>query len=65
MCRDIQTRQQSEREARRKDTRTLKLIASRLELDPPRSPLSDETASEPETEQQQQGRYDAEFAEFL
>ena len=52
-CRDIQTRQQKEREARRKDTRTLKQIASRLELDPPRSPLSDEAASEPEIEVQQ------------
>ena len=58
MCRDIQTRQQKEREARRKDTRTLKQIASRLELDPPRCPLSDEAAREPETEEQQQGRYD-------
>jgi len=65
MCKDIQTYQQKEREARRKDTQTLKQITYRLELDPPRSPLSDETASEPETEQQQQGRYDAEFAEFL
>ena len=53
MCRDIQTRQQKEREARRKDTRTLKQIASNLELDPPRSPLSDEAASESETEEQQ------------
>ena len=43
----------------------MKQIASRLELVPPRSPLSDEAASEPETEGQQQGRYDAEFAEFL
>ena len=57
MCKDIRTCQQ-EREARRKDTRTLKQIASRLELDPPRSPLSDEAASEPETEEQQQARYD-------
>ena len=38
MCRDIQIRQ--------KDTQTLKQIATRLELDPPRSPLS-----EPETEE--------------
>ena len=53
MCRDIQTRQQKEREARRKDTRTLKQIASRLELDPPRSPLLDEAASELKTEEQQ------------
>ena len=65
MCRDIQTQQQKEREARRKDTRTLKQIASRLELDPPRSPLSDEAASEQETEEQQQARYDREYAEFL
>ena len=52
MCRDIQARQQKEREARRKDTWTLKQIAARLEHDPPRSPLSDEAASEPETEEQ-------------
>ena len=65
MCKDIQTYQQKEREARRKDTRTLKQIAARLELDPHRSPLSDEAASEPETEEQQQGRYDKEFAKFL
>ena len=65
MCRDIQTRQQRERDARRKDTRTLEQIAARLELDPPRSPLSDEAASEPKTEEQQQGRYNAKFAEFL
>ena len=65
MCKDIRTCQQKEREARRKDTQTLKQIASRLELDPPRSPLSDEVASESETEEQQQGRYDTEFAEFL
>ena len=52
MCRDIQVRQQKEREIRRKDTRTLKQIAARLELEPPRSPLSDEAASEPETEEQ-------------
>ena len=52
MCKDIQTYQQKEREARRKDTQTLKQIAARLELDPPRSPLSDEVASEPETEEQ-------------
>jgi len=43
----------------------LKQIAARLELDPPRSPLSDEAASELETEEQQQPRYDTEFAEFL
>ena len=43
----------------------MKQIASILELDPPRSPLSDEAASEPETKEQQQGRYDTEFAEFL
>ena len=65
MCRDIQTRQQKEREARRKDTRTLKQIASSLELDPLRSPLSDEVASEPETKEQLQARYDREYAEFL
>ena len=34
MCKDIRTYQQKEREARRKDTRTLKQIAARLELDP-------------------------------
>ena len=65
MCKDIRTCQLKEREVRRKDTQTLKQIASRLELDPPRSPLLDEAASEPETEEQQHGRYDAEFAEFL
>ena len=65
MCKEIQVRQQNERKARRKDTRTLKQIAARLELDPPRSPLSDEAASEPKTEKQQQARYDTEFAEFL
>jgi hypothetical protein len=65
MCKDIRICQQKEREARRKDTQTLKQIASRLELDPPRSLLSDETASESETKEQQQGRYDAEFVEFL
>ena len=65
MCKDIRTYQQKEREARRKDTQTLKQIASRLELDPPRSLLSNEAASEPETEEHQQGRYDVEFAEFL
>ena len=53
MCKDIRTCQQKERETRRKDTRTLKHIAARLELDPLRSPLSDEAASEPETEEQQ------------
>ena len=65
MCKDIRTYQQKEREARRKDTWTLKQIAARLDLDPPRSPLSDETASEPETKEEEQGRYDIEFAEFL
>ena len=53
MCKDIWTCQQKEREARRKDTQTLKQIASRLELHPPRSPLSDEAASEPKTKEQQ------------
>ena len=43
----------------------MKQIASRLELDPPRSPLSDEAASEPETEEQQQARYDREYVEFI
>jgi len=43
----------------------LKQIASNLELDPPRSPLSDEAASELETEEQQQGRYDREYVEFI
>ena len=61
MCRDIQVRQRGieskkrkEREARRKDTRTLKQLATQLELDPHRSPLSDgavSAASEPETEE--------------
>ena len=53
MCRDIQVRQQKEREARRKDTRTIKQIAARLELEPPRSPPSDDAPSEPETKEQQ------------
>ena len=53
MCKDIRTCQQKERETRRKDTQTLKQIASRLELDSPRSPLLHEAASEPETEEQQ------------
>ena len=65
MCNDIRTCQHKEREVRRKDTRTLKQIASRLELDPPRSPLSDGAASEPKTEEQLQARYDREYAEFL
>ena len=52
-------------EARRKDTRTLKQIAARLELEPPKSPLSDEAASEPETGEQQQARYDRQFVEFF
>ena len=65
MCRDIQTYQQKEREARKKNTWTLKQIATRLELDPPRSPLSDEAASEPETEEQQQARYDREYVDFI
>ena len=43
----------------------MKQIASNLELDPPRSPLSDEAASEPETEEQQQARYDIEYVEFI
>ena len=43
----------------------MKQIASRLELDPPRSPLSDEIASEQETEEQQQARYDREYVEFI
>ena len=43
----------------------MKQIASRLELVPPRSPLSDEVGSEPETEEQLQARYDREYAEFL
>ena len=61
----MQVRQQKEREARRKDTRTLKQIATRLKLEPPRYPLSDEVASEPETVEQQQARYDRQFAEFF
>ena len=65
MCKDIQTCQQKEREARRKDTRTLKQIAARLEHDPPRSPLSDEGASEPKTEEQQQAKYGREYTEFV
>jgi len=52
MCRDIQVRQQKESEARRKDTLTLKQIAARLKLEPPRSPLSDEATSEPEIKEQ-------------
>ena len=43
----------------------MKQIACNLELDPPRSPLSDEVASEPKTEEQEQARYDREYAEFL
>ena len=43
----------------------MKQIASRLELEPPRSPVSNEAASEPETEEQQQARYDREYVEFL
>ena len=43
----------------------MKQIASRLELDPPRSPLSDEAASEPETEELQQAGYDREYVEFI
>ena len=43
----------------------MKQIASNLELDPPRSPLSDEAASEPKTEEQQQARYDREYVEFI
>ena len=65
MCKDIRTYQQKEREARRKGTQTLKQIASRLELDPPRSPLSDQAASEPKIEEQLQARYDRVYAEFL
>jgi hypothetical protein len=65
MCEDIQVRQQMEREARRKDTRILKQIAARLELEPPRSPPSDDALSELEIEEQQQVRYDREFVVFL
>lgn len=65
MCKDIRTTQLKEREARRKDTRTLKLLASKQELSPPRSPISDDQPSEPETEEQQQIRYDKDFAEFF
>ena len=43
----------------------MKQIASRLELEPPRSLVLDEAASDPETEEQQQARYDREYAEFL
>ena len=42
----------------------MKQIATRLELDPPRSPLSDEAASEPKTKEQQ-ARYDREYVEFI
>ena len=52
MCKDIRTCQQKEREARRKDTQTLKQIAARLELDPPRSPISNDEPSELEIEEQ-------------
>ena len=51
MCRDIQTRQQREREARRKDTQTLKQICKNLELNPPRSLISYEDLHDPETEE--------------
>ena len=43
----------------------MKQIASNLELDPPRSPLVDKAASEPEGEEQQQARYDREYTKFL
>ena len=43
----------------------MKQIASRLELELPRSPVSDEAVSEPETEEQQQARYDREYIEFI
>jgi len=62
MCRDIQTRQHREREARRKDTQTLKKISQNLELNPPRSPILVEDLSDLETEEQRQVRYDREFA---
>ena len=43
----------------------MKQIASRLELEPPRSLVSDEAASEPKTKEQQQAKYDREYAEFI
>ena len=43
----------------------MKQIASNLELDPTRSPLLDEAASEPEIEEQQQARYGREYVEFI
>jgi len=64
MCKDmnaIKTRQHHEREARRKDTRTLKELAQKNELPTPRSPTSDSAASERETFEQQQARYEREF----
>jgi len=64
-CRDIQIKQREEKKARRKDTCMLKQISQSLELDPPRSPILDDEPSEPETEEQQQVRYDREFAKFL
>ena len=54
MCKDSEVRQRKEREARGKDTHTLKMISQNLELNPPRSPISDDDppSSEIETEDQ-------------
>ena len=57
----IKTRQHHEREARRKDTRTLKELAQKNELPTPRSPISDSAASEPKTFEQQSARYERVF----
>ena len=43
----------------------LKMISQNLELNPPRSPLSDEDLSDSETKEQRQVRFDRELAQFL
>jgi hypothetical protein len=66
MCKDNEVRQRKERAARRKDTMTLKMISQNLELDPPRSSISEsEPSSETKTEARMQIRHDRMFAEFL
>jgi hypothetical protein len=66
MCKDAEVRQRKEREARRTDTRTLKQISERLELHPPRSPISEgEPSSETETEAHKMERYNQLVADFF
>jgi hypothetical protein len=66
MCKDSEVRHRKEMAARRKDTRTLKMISQNLELDPPRSSISEsEPSSEAETEALRQIRHNRMFAEFL